>query len=304
MPNELDRAIDAHAEPAFAFLEALVRAPSVVGSEQAALDVFAREATSLGLTVQRLPFSNDRVTDPRAGVAQAAALLTPDRYQVLATTPGDGDLLLLLNGHMDVVPAESPDLWTSPPFEPQRRDGRLYGRGAGDMKSGFAIGMLALRALARRGARPVRDKPPGLPRCRRRGVHRQWHAASIAEHGVTAEWWCLNRPISGCCWAASACSGSISSSSHRRATPTPRDARQRDRPRHAARRAAAPLVGAASPLRPRAEHERQREPVQRQSGQGRRRRLDLDRAVERRVQRACRVPALLDGGRAEAEFAR
>ena len=38
MPNELDRAIDAHAEAAFAFLEALVRAPSVVGSEQAALE--------------------------------------------------------------------------------------------------------------------------------------------------------------------------------------------------------------------------------------------------------------------------
>ena len=106
MPNALDRTIDAHAEAAFAFLEALVRAPSVVGSEQAALDVFAHEAASLGLTVRRLPFSNDRVTDPRAGVTQPAALLTSDRYQVLATTPGDGDLLLLLNGHMDVVPAE------------------------------------------------------------------------------------------------------------------------------------------------------------------------------------------------------
>ena len=44
MQNQLDRAIDAHTEGAFAFLEALVRAPSVVGSEQAALDVFAREA--------------------------------------------------------------------------------------------------------------------------------------------------------------------------------------------------------------------------------------------------------------------
>nr|WP_275889554.1 M20/M25/M40 family metallo-hydrolase [Nakamurella flavida] len=54
---------------------------------------------------------------------------------------------LLLNGHMDVVPAESPELWTSPPFFPQRRDGRLYGRGAGDMKCGFAMGALAVAAL-------------------------------------------------------------------------------------------------------------------------------------------------------------
>jgi acetylornithine deacetylase len=48
---------------------------------------------------------------------------------------------------MDVVPAASPRQWTNPPFVPVRRDGRMYGRGTGDMKSGFAIGMLALRAL-------------------------------------------------------------------------------------------------------------------------------------------------------------
>ena len=131
---------------------------------------------SLGLAVERLPFSNDPMTDARAGVTPPAELLSPDRYQVLATTPGDGDLLLLLNGHMDVVPAESPELWTTPPFEPHRRDGRMYGRGAADMKSGFAIGMLALRALARRGARLVRDAPPRVPRRHRRGVHRQRHA--------------------------------------------------------------------------------------------------------------------------------
>jgi acetylornithine deacetylase len=52
-----------------------------------------------------------------------------------------------LNGHIDVVPAEQPALWRSPPFEPRRDDGRLYGRGAGDMKSGFAMAVLALDAL-------------------------------------------------------------------------------------------------------------------------------------------------------------
>lgn len=186
MRSKLDRAIDAHAEAAFAFLEALVRAPSVVGSEQAALDVFAAEATSIGLMVRRLPFSNDQVRDARAGVTPTAGLLTPDRYQVLATTAGDGELLLLLNGHMDVVPAESPELWTTPPFEPQRRNVRLYGRGAGDMKSGFTIGMLALRAL--------RDVAPGLFATRRLGflavIEEECTGngtlCSIAEHRITA----------------------------------------------------------------------------------------------------------------------
>jgi acetylornithine deacetylase len=54
-----------------------------------------------------------------------------------------------VNGHIDVVPADQPDLWTSPPFEPRRDGDRLFGRGAGDMKGGFAMGLLAVAALRR-----------------------------------------------------------------------------------------------------------------------------------------------------------
>ena len=144
--SELDQAIVRNAERAFGLLADLVAAPSVVGSEQAALEVFAHELVDLGLDVERLPFPAGPVDDERAGVSQP---LPPgdDRYQVLGTTPGEGPLSLLLNGHMDVVPAGTAHLWASAPFTPTRRDGRLYGRGAGDMKGGFAIGALALRAL-------------------------------------------------------------------------------------------------------------------------------------------------------------
>lgn len=147
MLDKLDAAILARAEESFAFLEELVGAPSTVGAEQPAMEIFARHAETLGLTIRRLPFSNEVVNDPRAGVTPPAHLLSAGRYQVLATTPGEGDLAILLNGHMDVVPAGAPELWTTPPFSPARREGRLYGRGSIDMKSGFAIGMLALHAL-------------------------------------------------------------------------------------------------------------------------------------------------------------
>jgi acetylornithine deacetylase len=156
----LDAAIDRHAERAFALLADLVAAPSVVGEEQKALEVFADELTDLGLQVERLPFPSEPVDDERAGVSQQLPA-GADRFQVLGTTPGEGPLSLLLNGHMDVVPARTPHLWSSPPFTPTRRDGRLYGRGAGDMKGGFAMGALALRAL--------RDVEPGLFAHRRLG---------------------------------------------------------------------------------------------------------------------------------------
>ncbi len=47
---------------------------------------------------------------------------------------------LVLSGHLDVVPADEPD-WCSDPFRLEERDGRLYGRGACDMKASLAIAM-------------------------------------------------------------------------------------------------------------------------------------------------------------------
>jgi acetylornithine deacetylase len=142
--SELDSTVERGAERAFEFLERLVASPSTVGSEAGALEVFAAEIADVGFDVRRISVPDDISADPRAGVPPVVA---SDRYQVVGTLGPETGRSLLLNGHIDVVPAESPELWASPPFSPRRHGHRLYGRGAGDMKAGFAMGVLALRSL-------------------------------------------------------------------------------------------------------------------------------------------------------------
>lgn len=64
----------------------------------------------------------------------------PDRPQVAASV-GGGDPTIVLNGHIDVVPAGAHDNWSYPPYGAEIDDGRLYGRGSVDMKTGVALAM-------------------------------------------------------------------------------------------------------------------------------------------------------------------
>src|SRR5579884_3699349 len=72
------------------------------------------------------------------------------RPQLIATFDGvlgGAGRRLVLNGHIDVVSAEPVSEWTTPPFAASVRDGRLYGRGACDMKGGVAAMAFAAEAL-------------------------------------------------------------------------------------------------------------------------------------------------------------
>ena len=141
----LDRAIDDLAEDAFGFLERLVAAPSPVGAEETAQQIVRAELDRLGFTTAATPVGEDIAADPVAGVPQLPYAGRPNviGHLVYGTGPS-----LILNGHIDVVPAEA-GLWSVPPFTPVRQDGWLLGRGAGDMKGGFALATLAIAALHR-----------------------------------------------------------------------------------------------------------------------------------------------------------
>lgn len=114
-----------------------------MGNEQDAVALLAAELDGLRFTVEMQPMSDGVALDPLAGVPSQTYA---GRCNVVGRRGTVGPSLLL-NGHLDVVPATEPERWTSEPFTPVRRDGWLLGRGAGDMKAGFAMGTLAIRAL-------------------------------------------------------------------------------------------------------------------------------------------------------------
>ncbi|KKB08571.1 succinyl-diaminopimelate desuccinylase [Devosia chinhatensis] len=114
-----------------ALLERLIACPSVTPQEAGALDLLERELSASGFAVTRLRFEGD------------------NSYPVdnLFATRGKTGRRLLFAGHTDVVPPGDRAHWTSDPFIPRVAEGRLYGRGAADMKSGIAAFIAACSAL-------------------------------------------------------------------------------------------------------------------------------------------------------------
>ena len=111
-------------------LKKLVACPSLSGQEQGVADILKGYLKENGFTAPE----NDRYGDLVAGVA--------------GSRPG---IRLLFDGHMDTVPAKNAEDWTTPPFKPVIREGKLFGRGTSDMKG-------AVAAFAVAAAQYLREK--------------------------------------------------------------------------------------------------------------------------------------------------
>jgi acetylornithine deacetylase len=150
-------AVDALRPEAEALLAALVRFPSTLGHEAWCLDFCARTFADAGLDVRRVPTDPIALRDHPGWSPPLVPYEGRDNVVGLHRPREARGRSLCLQGHIDVVPEGDASLWTTPPFDPQVRDGRMYGRGAGDMKAGVASNIIALRALKLAGLAPAAE---------------------------------------------------------------------------------------------------------------------------------------------------
>jgi acetylornithine deacetylase/succinyl-diaminopimelate desuccinylase-like protein len=123
--------IDAHQARFLDEFFALLRTPSVAAQNRGIDETVA-------LVRQRLE---------QLGAAVQVFPVPDDGSPVVYATIGSGTKRLIIYDHYDVQPEDPIELWTSPPFEPTIRDGKIFARGAADNKGNLMLRIQAVEAL-------------------------------------------------------------------------------------------------------------------------------------------------------------
>jgi len=147
--------VDATRDKSIAFLQQMVAIPSVTGDEARIQKFLADYMAKLGLAVDMWE------TDWEALKKHPAYIPVDRGYggrpNIVATCKGTGGgRSLLLNGHTDVIPVAG-GTWSDDPWSGKIKNGRIYGRGSCDMKSGVASHIMAVECLMAAGVKPKGD---------------------------------------------------------------------------------------------------------------------------------------------------
>ena len=132
----------------------LVRFPSLNGNEAGAQDFMEETFREMGLKTERFEVRDADLKELPGYSPSVGQWEQHDNVVAIHRPRESVGRSLILNGHIDVVPIGAEELWSRPPFDPIVRDGRLYGRGSGDMKAGIAAYVTAFRALKAIGLQP------------------------------------------------------------------------------------------------------------------------------------------------------
>ncbi len=144
--------IENNQEASIEFLQQMIAIPSVTGDE-AAIQAFVADYTKrIGLDVDMWETDWDELKKHPG--YRPVAMGYEGRPNIVATLKGTGGgRSLLLNGHTDVIPVGNGEGWSDNPWSAKIENGRIYGRGSADMKSGVASHILAVEYLKKAGVK-------------------------------------------------------------------------------------------------------------------------------------------------------
>jgi succinyl-diaminopimelate desuccinylase len=154
--DKVEKAVDDIREEMVDFLQKLVRINTVVppgNNYRDCAQLLRRTMRRFGYEVRMVHVPAERVERSlRAMRLPVPKTGPPPRVNVFARLRGGASRRVMhFSGHFDVVPPG--EGWTTDPFSGELRDGRVYGRGSTDQKSGIAASLFAVEAIRRSGAR-------------------------------------------------------------------------------------------------------------------------------------------------------
>ena len=150
--EKIMRWIDCNTDTAISFLQQIVQIPSVTGNEGPIQEFMKKYLEEMGLVVDCFVPDKEELKKHPAYVHTDISY--EGRPNLVATAKGSGGgRSLLFNGHIDVIPEGAAENWGHGCWSGAIEDGKLYGRGTSDMKSGVAAMTMALKAIRDSGVK-------------------------------------------------------------------------------------------------------------------------------------------------------
>ena len=148
--------IDASRDKSLKFLQQMVSIPSVTGDEGKIQKFLADYLGKMGLEIDMWESDWEQLKKHPGYIPVDRGY--EGRPNIVATWKGTGGgRSLMFNGHTDVIPVGKGEGWSDNPWSASIKDGKLYGRGSCDMKSGVASHIMAIENLIAAGVKPKGD---------------------------------------------------------------------------------------------------------------------------------------------------